>query len=384
MKKYIPNFSDKRVSARIKLALEFINKTFQVTTAELYLSKSNLDKPEHLGHSGNKLSQYLRGMLLICTDPSYKFDSSSNKSKRYKMNITGARYLTEILQGTTRLSYSEYIDTNKNTNTQTHINVILLQHADEAFDKFKDEIDSGDFQMKQVGFREYHRLQTIPRNIRQAKFAKQGYVHDYDIETAAPSLLLQRARFAGLTKDTPVIDYFLENKTQIRNIIAQDCGIDYQQAKQVITAMFQGGMLSCYSHNRIYMHTLNYNTTAMRALQNHAVVQALKEEIKLVWQAISKTITRETYQTKSGVTKTRRLSGKQKTEIYLEVEASIMKEVKRYLKKDKLARFITEHDGWRCDRVIDVDDLRTYVRRRTGYMINIDYSKYDTADILDI
>ena len=373
--KYNPNFNDPRVRSRVTKALKFVNRVFLKRNAIIMLSKETLDNPENFGHSGHMLSKYLRGVLLECTDHFY--NPLTDTSKKYKLNKIGERYLNEVLEKKTTLdwrSYKEEFDLNNNESQCLYNSVTHLKVIDEVFDQYKDEIESGNFVMKKIGTREYHRLQQIPSDIRKVKFAQQVYVHEYDIETAAPSLLLQRAKRDGLMTPSPVIEYFLENKVLIRNLVAQDCGIDYQQAKQVITALFQGAKLSTYKDNRIYRDTLNYNTHAMQALQSHAMIIAIKQEIKEMWKVLSKNFVRETYVRSNGVSCIKPVSGKQKSDLYFEVEEEVMKSVKKFLKKDKGIRFITEHDGWRTDRVIDLDELRSCVRRMTGYMIKVDYT----------
>ena len=391
MVKYKPNFKDPRTIKRIRTALSFVEKTFRFEDSEIYLSKSTIDRKEHLGHSGNQLGRYLRNLLLICINENYSSLGERKISKRYKSNLNGVRYLTEVLDNSYTGSYRDYLDTNNTQQQQTHNSVIHLREkqAQTLFDQYQDQITTGDFVMKTHGNREYHALQNIPRDIRARKFAEKGYCYDYDIETAAPTLLLQRAKMPPsitepnkrqLTKPTLVIDYFLENKVEIRNIIAQDCGIDYNQAKKVITALFQGAILSCWHTNRIYRDTLNYNTIALEALKAHPLILALREEIRLMWNVLDHDFERSTYRDKNGITKTKRISGKQKVNKYQELELEIMTQVKRYMRDQISVRFISEHDGWKTTSPIDVFELRQLIKQRTGYVINIDYSKYELGD----
>jgi hypothetical protein len=381
--KYQPNFNHLRVRSRINLALAFIERTFKLKHSELYISKHQIDHKDNLGSSSNPLSQYLREVLLICTDNSYRFNSEQNKSKRYRANHLGVQYLREQLKETTAISWWHYRDLYKANAQYTHSNVVLLdeyqqEQADSAFDEYQEEIDSGQFVMKAKGYREYHRLQTIPRDIRTKKFAQAGYCHDYDIEAAAPTLLLQRARLMGHTTATPAIDAFLNNKVEIRQYLADTAHIEYSQAKQTITALFQGGILSTHSTNKIFTTILHFNGSAISALQQCEYVELLKKEISDIWRTLSRDIERQTIVDRNGNTRKKRITGKQKAAIYGETEQEIIKSVKRYIKKkEKSIRVMFEHDGWRCDRIIDRDDLISHVRRTTGYLIKIDYSKIE-------
>jgi hypothetical protein len=33
-----------------------------------------------------------------------------------------------------------------------------------------------------------------------------------------------------------------------------------------------------------------------------------------------------------------------------------------------------EHDGWRTNKMYDLNELRSYIKRTTGYVIEIDWS----------
>lgn len=377
MKKFTPNFRDPRTIRRVNSALNFVANTFKIKRTQIHLGRDLLDQPENFGKSSNPLSAYLRDVLLICTDPSYRFNSDFNKSKRYALNTLGVNYLTERLANTTDISWSEYREQHSADTQCQLLDSIQEKQADQLIEQYDAEIQSGKFVMRQIGHREYHALQNIPRDLRAVKLAQSGYCHDYDIETAAPSLLLQRARMLGMTEPTPTIDYFLTNKVMVRNAIAEDCGIDYQQAKQVITALFQGAVLSCFAENRIFSETINYNRLAMQALQTNELIIALKEEIRIMWATIATTIDRETFVDSRGVTRRRRITGRQKAQTYVEIEQLIMKQIKRFISRyHPNTRIITEHDGWRTDRIIDIDAVKTHVRRRTGYVINIEYTSY--------
>jgi hypothetical protein len=384
METYQPNFNDPRVRKRVQKALEFATHVF-LGREELQLSKNRIDHPKHFGSSRNPLSKWLRQLLLTVTDNHYCYTGDNQFSKTYSVNHRAVVYLQQRLKGTTTVSWAEFnIDAAPekiNTPLPTTSTTTDKQQSQEImtelmFARYRDEIATGNFSMYEKSNREWHRLQTIPSSHRKRRFAQEGYIYDYDLEAAAPTLLLQRARHMGLNKPTPMMDYYLSNKTLVRNVIAKECGINYQQAKSVITSILQGGVLSAYSDNKTFRDILNSNSVATNKLQSNDIITALRGEVSLMWRTITKDIPREVMTTKTGKQQRRRISSKQKSEIYRQEEQRVMKEIKRWIKKkEPMARVMTEHDGWRSDTMMDVIDVIDHVRRTTGYDIKIEWNK---------
>ncbi len=120
---YTPNFNDPRVIARSKQAIGFACGVMSTTKPHAWSSRY-IDK--YFGISSNKLSRYLRDKLLICTDDYYRYNSTSNQCKQYKLNQTGLDYLREQL---------------KLTHIQTYPSVLQVAKSDHT-----DELATGNFE----------------------------------------------------------------------------------------------------------------------------------------------------------------------------------------------------------------------------------------------
>lgn len=367
---YTPNFNDPRTKKRTQQALEFATKYLRTEKAS-YLSTRWLHNKDHFGKANNPLSDYLKRVLLICVNNHYSKERGI--CKQYKLNSLGVSFLKEKLDNSTEMNWFEYFNTYSN---HTHIHYSVLQvkeeHADALLAQHANELETGEFEMDSKSNREFHPIQNIPSFIRAVKMAQAGYKYNYDIQSCAPTLILQHAKMNGLTEETPVIDYLLANRKEFRLAIASSCQITEKQTKQIINGLFQGAVISHYAHTRILKDTLNGNHNQINLLQQEPLIQQLTKEIKLCWGYIAKTMTRSMRTDKNGRVSKKPISGREKCAKYRELEEEIRKVIVRYLKKTKNKTF-TEHDGWKCERVIDLVELRSLVKSITGYLIEIEY-----------
>ena len=377
---YTPNFTDPRVQKRTRLALAFIERTFVIHNTTISLSNRLIHSRDNLGMMNDNLSKYLRRLLLVVVNDTFRFNSDFNRSKQYRVNYTGYQYLTKILNQETQLTWAEYRQQHVTSPEQTE-QEYNEQLADRLFQKHSDEIASGLFDMKTKSNRDYHSLQFIPNTIRDRKFAKQGYIHVYDIQACAVTLLVQQARRNGLTQATPAIEKYTQDRTRTRHTIANETGCSYDQVKRAITSLFQGSRLTHMS--RIYPEVFDSNYPLMIAFSQHPLVCELKEQIRLLWPYLLDESKRTWYLDRNGVRKRKPFSGQQKAQVYRELEQQVMRSVKKFIKRsERSCRLMTEHDGWRTDRLIDLPALEDYVRQQTGFDIRIDHKQVkDSTDV---
>jgi hypothetical protein len=171
-----------------------------------------------------------------------------------------------------------------------------------------------------------------------------------------------------MNSPTPALDEYIADRTTVRERLANECGISVEQVKQVLTAMIQGGTLSSFHENRIFQ-MLNYNKTSLSNLQVNPYVLEFKEECKIIWKTIKPTMS----------VGTRRLNGRDKSELYRVLEESVRVVIQRYLKKEK-NKYFFEHDGWTCARAVDIDLLILEVKRQTGLVIELDWTIHEYND----
>ena len=331
---YQPNINDPRVRTRITQALSWVNHYVKEDTPN-WLSTREIDR--HLGHSGRDLGQYLRTELLTCIDNHWNYQTG--KCKSYIRNQTGVDNLTQLLNGNT-------------------VPVVTIPQT------LIDQLDSGEFNYEEKADRLFTAWQNIPKRIRNPKMAEQGYRHHYDIQCAAPTLLLQYARQCGLTKETPHLDLYLDDRSFVRQELALQTHLTESEIKEIINALINGASLSHRLGSSILTITKNRHIV-VDLLQANEYLTELRTEIKMMWTAI------KSYR---GISS--RLNARTKSAVYREIEKEIILEVKKFMKKTKNKSLLI-HDGWICKEVVDLVALRSYVRSQTGYVIEIDWEIYD-------
>jgi hypothetical protein len=240
------------------------------------------------------------------------------------------------------------------------------------------ELATGDFKYTEKSDRSHHPLQNKPRSIKRPLLAANGYRFEYDIQCCVHTLILQHARQLGMTQSTPAMDQLVSDRSQVRQQIADACGISVDQVKSILTKMIQGATLSAYYQNSIFT-SVNYNPVVMKNLQTNAQLRDLNEEFKACWSAIKQTMPVRYLTDRTGRQRRRPLSGGDKSEKYRKLESQVREVIERYLKRDK-NRYFFEHDGWSCMIPIDIDRLCYEVKQQTGFVIKLDKAVYEYTE----
>lgn len=331
---YQPNFQEPRIRRRTETVLGWCAASLS-TDKPRFWTRKQLDK--RFGQSHNDLSGWLRSQLLIeaCT-----YNMYLGRAKTYLLNEPNFLKLQ-----------AEFWPAKTQVNTA----------SDWAAKEYQAQFDSGDFEYQDKSQRLWNDLQRIPTAIRRPLFAQNGYRYEYDIEACAPTLIYQYAIKCGLTRPTPRLCQYLDNRTELRSRLEQDLGCEPNQAKRIITAMFSGARLGV---GNSIAAILNNNLHQVQKLSSLKYIKDLQKDIKKCWDKIK--VQEESL----------RLSSRDKWLIYFRLERSVMDVIKKYLKKNSL-RYFLEHDGWRCDQAIDPIDLEVLVKRSLGYQIKLEWNKYD-------
>jgi hypothetical protein len=331
---YHPNLTNTRVIDRITKALDYVELYVSPHKAN-WLSTRVIDQA--FGQGQLDLSKWLRNQLLIVVDPHFNYETG--KCKSYKRNQDGFVRLKSLVNGP----------------------------APQITPKQQSELDSGNFEYKEKSNRLWNPLQNFPKRIKRPLFAKNGYNYNYDICCAAPRLLLQYARKCGLTTETPHMDLYIQDRTFVRNEIAQYTGLTSDQVKFVVNALLHGAIISHDERYSSIITGINGKHSALDKLKENDYITSLREEIKQIWKSIKP---------HRGQITSNRLSAKHKSKIYRELEELVLREIQRYLVRTN-NRGLLEHDGWTCMNAIDINELRSLVRSNTGYELEFDWIIYE-------
>jgi hypothetical protein len=339
---YTPNFNDPRVKKKCLRALGFVCSSLSVDKPRAW-ARVELDK--WLGHQHRDLGRWLRNSLLINDSQRYSMDRG--ECKKWLLREEGVNHLCEI--------YNNYLITKlPSANKVSKSTQIAIDWAE---NQYKDALATGCFEYKEKSNRLWNDIQRIPSEIRKPLFAKHGYEYEYDIQACAPTLITQLARKQGMTRPTPVLNDFLDNRQNYRTALAERIGCTERQSKEILNAIFAGAKLG---PGNAIANILDNNTHQLDLLKTNMWFTSLRKDIKKCWDAIKSS------------EKSLRLSSRDKWMIYFGLEKSVMSVIRKQLIKEG-NRYFLEHDGWRCESYIDPYSLRLCVRKHTGYDIQIDY-----------
>jgi hypothetical protein len=341
---YTPNFRDPRIRRAARRALTFVelylknNQVHWISSRELYKNFGNTTRP---------LGRWLRAQLLETRD-NY-FNPLTGACKKYSRRSEGVELVKTLI--------------NEPDFTPEIKPEILVT------------IDSGDFEYKEKSNRLFTPAQFIPRRIRDQALNNAGYRYHYDIEAAAPRMLYQRAQFKNPDLKLLHLEHYIENRSQVRDLISKNCRITPEQAKTVINAVLQGSVISKYKHSKLFM-ALNQDYDAVTRLQNDTMTQNLVTDIRVLWRTLKSEFPVRTQTDKNGRTRSVRITSRQKSGYYRELELQVGKIIRRILNKESV-RYLWIHDGWRCDKAIDPAVIESQVRRKTGLRIKLDWTIYE-------
>jgi hypothetical protein len=338
---YTPNFTHSKVKKKITRALGFALTTLSTEEPRAW-ARVTLDK--FIGYQHHALGKWLRKTLLV--EHSGRWNKDTGECKKWLLNEQGVRYICELYN----------LSTHYKLPIATLRNEIGVEWADQ---QFKEALTTGNFEYQEKSFRLWHEAQRIPSSVRKRVFANNGYEYEYDIRCAAPTLIKQLAVKEGLTKPTPELDAYLNDRQKYRQALAERVGITEKQSKEILTALFCGAKLG--PRNSI-MKILGNDFAKDQLLRQLTWLSEFRKDISECWKAIKK------------ANPTTRMTAKNKWMMYFELENQVMKVVRNQLKKESV-RYFLEHDGWRCDSYIDVNSLRLLVRNKTGYSIEFEYEK---------
>jgi hypothetical protein len=339
---YTPNLNDPRVKKRIRRALGFACSSLSENKGRAW-ARVELDR--HFGTQNHDLSKWLRSKLLVKDSDRYSMDQGL--CKQYTLNIEGVLALQELYNVVNIVKFPSVAQVQE-----------IVQNTGIAWAKeqYGTQIQSGVFEYKDKSNRLWNDIQRLPTEIRRPLFAEQGYHWEYDIRACAPTLIYQKARNEGMTRPTPTLTAFLEDRQLYRQALSERLDCTEQQAKQIITALFSGAKLG---PGNAIADVLNNDMAKLAILKNNTWIKELRKDIKKCWDAIKSS------------EKSLRLRSRDKWMIYFELERSVMNVVRTELNKLSV-RYFLEHDGWRCDSHVNEYDLRLAVKKRTGYSVEFD------------
>ncbi len=341
---YQPRFTDPRIQARVRRTLNFVelylrpNRVNWVASSELY---------RIFGNTSREPGRYLKQAMLTVADPYY--NQHTRACIRYRLNTEGVLKIKQLA------GLAEFVP---------DVELVVL-----------DQLATGEFEYETKSNRLFNPIQFYNREVRGRLLNNHGYRYNYDIEAAAPTLLLQQAQRRNPDFVAAALQQYIANRSLARQQIARACEITEDQVKFVINAVLQGAPVSCFRDSRIF-NELNCNYDAVRRLQNNTALKEMQKDIRLMWQILKQDFPVRMTTDRLGRTRSAKLSGRDKSGYYRQLESEVGRVIRRHLKRNSV-RCLWLHDGWCCDRVVDTPALITEVRQQTGFVIQLDKGVYE-------
>jgi len=374
---YQPNFTDPRIQRRVRRALGWSIGTMRGCKPHGW-STRYIDS--QLGMSTNPLSRYLRDVLLVTTN--HHWNKDSGKCKEYILRESGVRYLRESIDGITDQSWDEYQLNHPDDVEKTNYPIYPYCHT--SFDirktwdygmvnqwcrrEFRTELEDLKFTYDEKSNRLWHPIQNIRSEFRTPILAESGLPYNYDISTAAFTLISQYAQKWDQDEVLFHLEDYINNKTDVRNQLALELELDVKIVKQIINALLCGARIG---PGNAIAGFVNNDKARMELLKQNQFITGLRSDIKKCWDRIETGLPRVTRTSDSGRERKLALSSNRKWRIYFQLERQVMSSVEQYLRESG-NRYFLEHDGWACEMSVDCYELSEYVRNQTGYRIEFD------------
>lgn len=353
---YRPNLNDERVRIRIKMALTFADNFLSPTKAKGWASTFI---QSWIG--GHDLGQYL-SRILICTSHGYEVGV---RCKEYIRDDDFCNHLRALL--------SPYISSDE---LNVEMTSIIL---DDMKSKHSEELSTLIFHYSEKSHRYFHPIQNIKKENRNKLMVDHGLYHDYDIESCAFVLIRQLARACGVTDRLDSFDEYLENKQQIRELIADVWNIPVDTAKTILHALLFGAKPHKHKACSIYTTQLKRDSVKLETLRAWDWIAQLRKDLDVMWDAIRDNSNLVTVKTKKKQRKNKpeeiqvcTLSPKEKVGIYFRLEHIVITAIHEYLDMTKNKHFLI-HDGFVCAIDLDTDELQCFISRYTGFDIQLKY-----------
>lgn len=356
---YTPNFQDKRINKRCRNAIGFTRALLSEDKPR-QMSTRFIDK--HFGLSSRPLSAFLRDRLLICSDDHYSMDSG--KCKSYIINKSGLYDLLDLL------------DTKKDNDITTTINYPSVTVLDEALrwanETYHEQLTSKEFEYKEQSNRLFNPIQNIRSELRKPLLASHGLRYEYDIATAAPTLLYQYSFMtpSATGEVLETLEHYIENKAAVREKLASEAEVSGKTIKVIINALFAGAYLSKHPDTSIYKE-LDGDIARIEFLKQHPYLTALREDIKKMWEPIKADYPVTYYTTKSGKRRKNPFNAQAKWSVYFNLERDILEIIRDYLATTNNRVFL-EHDGFTSTKPVDLTDLTQLIKNCTGFDLTIE------------
>lgn len=343
------NTNNKRTRKTIKRALGMTLGMLQEDKPR-QLSTRFIDR--HFSAQTNTTGCWLRETLLIKHS---NWNMLTGKCIEYTLNPEGVRTVKQIL------------DIPQTVNTRH----LAIQNRGLGLEWAAQEYDFESVEYQDKSNRLWHPIQNMPKSIRNAYLKTQDLHLQYDIRSAAPSLLYQHSwkYSGGVVLDT--IDHYIHNKDSVRVRLAAEAGLPLQNIKVLINSLFAGAVLGASARFSCWEYC-NRDASIIEFLKQHPYIVDLRANIKEMWEYLRPALPITTKTLSNGKTRRVQMSPRNKWHLYFGLERSVLNEVRSYLELVG-AKYFLIHDAFVTNSLpYGIDDLSMWVEAGSGFCVRFD------------
>lgn len=343
------NPSNKRTRKTLKRAL---GMTLGMLDPEKPRQLSTRFIDRYYGQQQSNTAKYLRSTLL---KPHSNWNMETGKCIEYTYNPLGVAEVKRLLD----------IPQTVNKHQQRIQNRALgLEWANTEFD-----FESIDYADKSN--RLWHPIQNMPKSIRNSYLKTQGLRVQYDIRSAAPSLLYQLSwRYShGVVLDT--IDHYINNKDSVRARLAHESGLPVTNIKILINSLFAGAVLGASSRFSCWEYC-NRDAGVIEFLKQHPYICDLRADIRQMWEYLRPGLPVTTLTLSNGRTRRVQMSPRNKWHMYFVLERSVLNEIRSYLELVGVKYFLI-HDAFVSEPLpYGIEDLCYWIEAGVDFSVRFD------------
>ena len=348
LSKYVLKPEQPRVKARIEGVLQFC-KPYLLLRKPTPISSAALTKA--FGNQNSPQAERLRAMLLVQSG-TYQ---AGVKSYSYTLKRDGFAKLSALI--------GVPMESDVEMARELYSGIVVGSEVPEYTEPTK-------------GARRYHAVQNLPKTLRAELF--KGWF-DYDIEAAAPTLVYQLAcsvyrkwNLAKADVPYPSVKRLVDDRTAVRQHIADVTGLDFNTAKGIVVALFFGAKLVPHEKQAIFRLVRN-DREVMERLKADPFVRAFRRDISAMWAMLlmDENARNGVQGFRTGVIVPKpETKSKQKMAMYLRLERQVIDVVEAELRRDGAVPVLI-HDGFMVRGKIDKLRIESAIQAKTGFVIRL-------------
>ena len=311
----------------------------------------------------NELGKKFKEALLICVDDSYSNFDGSEYTKKYQVND---RNLAKIVQSATTL-------------IEPAICVLVFKPAKEVNNwvtayykkKYAKELaGEKQFNYNDKSYRLWNELQNLASDDKQEVFG-DTLPFDYDVSTSLISHMLgdvqKMDKKFDPTEYNLVIEY-RDSKTEIREGVGKLLDLPADKVKELFSYINNNGVISTSPFMSL-IKIVGNDKSKVEIIKKNKFFRKYRLQIKSLWR---RWITMNNLRVWFGSDKDRiHIQNKKRYTLYFFNERKLLDVIKSYLDSKGFIYFL-EHDGFRSNKEVDVEELHAFIKSNLQVEIKLE------------